>query len=58
MPSLALYGNKDFEKMNNDPALKEYYNFLISSYFTSQSKLPPMNSPGFRLPSIVKYDGR
>jgi hypothetical protein len=56
MPSLALYGNKDFEKMNNDPALKEYYNFLISSYFTSQSKLPPMNSPGFRLPSIVKYD--
>lgn len=54
MPNPGTYSSTDIDSMS-EPLLN-YYNFLIGSYFKSQSKLPPMSQPGYRLPSIVKTD--
>lgn len=54
MPNPELYPSAEYNALTG--SAKEYHNFLIGSYFKSQSKLPSMSQPGYRLPSITKTD--
>lgn len=52
MPDTRLYPAKH----TYTESQQKYADFLLSSYFKSQAKLPDVSKPGFRLPSIVKSD--
>lgn len=56
MPKQTKYPNDSFSKLKADPAKSKYYEFLISSYFKSQSRLPDKGAEinKFILPSITK----
>jgi hypothetical protein len=53
-PSRKIFKSTKIEEMSSDQ--REYYNFLISSYFRAQNKIPSANAPGYILPSITKSD--
>jgi len=52
MVNSIKFKNSKFENLKRDSAKKEYYDFLISSYFKAQSRLP--HKMGYILPSIKK----
>ena len=53
-PSSAKYLNKNWLDLQNNVALKEYYEFLTDKYFKAQDRLPKDKRRGYLLPSIRK----
>jgi len=56
LPSKSKYASEQYKKIQSNPNLKKYYNFLIYSYFNSQNRIPEGVRKGYVLPSIAKSD--
>jgi len=53
-PSKSKYPSAKYQAIQKDSAKKEYYDFLISTYFKSQERVSPNNRLDYILPSIAK----
>lgn len=53
-PSKSKYPSPAYQAIQRDPAKKQYYDYLVSTYFKSQERIAPSNRMGFILPSIAK----
>jgi hypothetical protein len=53
-PNLDKYGSQAYANIQANPAMKKYYDFLVSNYLESQRKYPLSDRMGYKLPSIGK----
>jgi len=52
IPKRSKYRNSKYDSLNTKE--KKYYNFLLSTYLNSQSRVPMSNYSKLRLPSVTK----
>ena len=53
-PSRRVFPNAKYTSIQNNPAQKKYYDYLIASYFNAQERTPVNSRLGYTLPSISK----
>jgi hypothetical protein len=53
-PSRRVFPNAKYNSIQNNPAQKKYYDYLIASYFNAQERTPVNSRLGYTLPSISK----
>lgn len=53
-PKMSIYRDPEYNVIQQNPAKREYYNFLVSSHFKAQSILPTTNKLDYIIPSVPK----
>lgn len=53
-PSKSKYGDSRYNSIQSNPAQKNYYDYLISTYFKAQQRTPEGTRRGYILPSVAK----
>jgi hypothetical protein len=55
-PSKSKYPSQEYKNIQKNPELKNYYDYLIFTYFSSQLRIPESTRKGYILPSVSKSD--